>query len=113
VGKITSNRKRKWASRMLYSMIRSEARQNIELEDDPLGRLYEVNRYNLRVGHTDRGWLISVRLKMIDHLRAEGWSRVPTEWTERFRSPKNEIEVTVGDVYALPVRGYRFEVGVW
>lgn len=98
---------------MLWSMLQRNARRNIHLEDDPLGRLYEVNRHNIHAGHLDRGWLKSVREKLTDQLRTEGWTEVQTEWTYRLRSPKNEIEVTIGDVYALPTRGFRFEVGVW
>ena len=69
-----SNRKRRALSNHLWWMIKNHTSGNITLENDHLGKIYEVNRHGILVRHVNREYLERVRQHIIEKLVADGWS---------------------------------------
>jgi hypothetical protein len=107
-----SHRQRAKVSRRLWSTLLSIASRNIFLEDDPLGRQYEVNRHNLHVYHNQQSWLEEIRVRLIAHLLQAGWTHAEWDWGFKLKSPENNVEIMIGKIDPYPGRGYRFGIGV-
>lgn len=73
-----SNRKRHLLSNRLWSMIKNHTSGNITLENDWLGKTYEVNRYGIVVRHANLEFLNRVRQQIIEKLIADGWKAEET-----------------------------------
>lgn len=79
---MASKRVRSKIVHKLWGKMASLGGQEIELEMDGLGHIYEVNKFNIIVRHEDhyRGprrkiALDNLRKRLVDELLAEGWAR--------------------------------------
>jgi hypothetical protein len=69
----SSNQKAK-LRRALWTMLRDQNGETIEIERDPLHARYEVNRHGIQVWGDD---LNAVRDQLINALKAAGWTIEP------------------------------------